>query len=269
MRKLGPQPFSLTEIGSEEKRSFWHRLEKLPILVAVFVAIPSVVSFYKDYPRLGLALLSLPAIFVLWALLPFIKNGLVAISNTIRQQWLAWRNASQLREFASRFEEFVDHDNPSTLRNILFNMCDNNWEETEQFLPPDYIPDWFHCFQVQLRTSVFTFSRFAHLAHHFSYIVKRYNDDYVIRGQNKIRRWCPFPSDKDQLPELSPEEVGRPNPNQPKEFSEHYREKLEVFRDTWVRFLRDYQEWNKSLNRKMPAGSNTRFMVYFPIPGRF
>lgn len=240
----------------------------MPVVVAV-ASIPSIVLFQKDYPRLSLTLLLLPAIALVWALGPSIRTGIGQALALLRHQLLAWRNTESLRSFAARFSQFVDPNRSDTLRDIAFRISGNNWEETYKIIPPNYIHDWFHCFQVDLESRIFRFRRFARLTQHFTWIVNRYNQDYVLRARAKLRQYYQFPSSPQSLPEIPADQIGRPQEYEIKQLSDHYRDELDFFRERYVRFLYDLQQWLNNLNNKLGPRSRTHFMDYFEHPGRF
>ncbi len=265
------RPPSLEGIESGKPPTRWRFFETL---LTVIAAIPSLVLFLKDYPRLGLVLLSLPALVLLWTLAPPLRNGLARVASLFRGQFLAWRERKKLRDFAARFQEFIDPSQSTTLRNIVFQICGNNWEETEKILPPDYIYDWFHCFQVDLRSGIYRFQRFARLTHALTWIVNHYNRDYVLRARDRMGKQ--YHSRREQHPpqqlsqeELIADEIGEPHEQDMAPLPKHYVDRLEMFREPYVRFLEEFGRWLKSLNRKLGPREQTSFMDYFEYPGRF
>lgn len=260
----------LVDSNSEEGTETWDRFKKLgPVLVAL-ASILTAVSFIRDIPNLGLGLLVISAAIILWATTPAMRVGATKVFGFFRKQLLVWRNRRKLRSFAAEVGELLRLDNPKTLSSIVLNLCGRSYENAEKIVPPvDIVNQWFHCFEVHLRSPIWRFQRFSRLTHELTWIVSNYNKHYILRGRRRLRQCYLSPSAGRSLPVLTPEEVGKIPIVERKELPEHYAEELDLFREHYVRFLVAFMSWLKDMNTNLGRSSNTSFMDWFEEPGKF
>lgn len=150
--------------------------------------------------------------------------------------------------FDQRFARFVEANQSNNLRYILYNICGNNPDELAKLCPPDYLPRIFQLFaQRQEQHPPRHEADFSLAVLERQEMVSFYNDDYVQDPLRRLRR--------DQLLTKLPE---------------NYRldaeRKIEDFRDRWVRFLDDFQQFLEKLNNDFGYGPSEGFRAYFDRP---
>lgn len=239
---------------NEKTSSSVSLIQTAATLVVAVAAVFSVLAQSKDNPRLAWAL-----IFV--ALLVAGSTFSKPVIDFVRERKLRTvRNKAakdhyvELLQFSRRFAKFVASGDPSNLRNIIFNLCDNYIDKHAMICSPDYLREIFPHFQGRItREPPVSAARFYETLSELYCLVATYNRDYVIEPFRRMRSnlWPRIPSVIERLIEgtdLSKPDLGPWLASFPEQKKDDAVRRIEDFRERWVSFLDDFSQYLENVN---------------------
>jgi hypothetical protein len=155
------------------------------------------------------------------------KNQQARRNKVARASW------AEFMRFKQRFAAFVNPQDGSNLRQILFRFCGNNSDELSKLCPPDYLPQFFELFAEPLeREPAGDEPEFSLAVREMYQIVSSYNTDYVQEPFRRLRH-------------------GKRLSQSLEHNREYYEREIEDFRSRWVRFLEDFQQFLEKVNSEL------------------
>ena len=221
----------------------------LQFLAALFAFLTGVVGFgwTKNNPTLTKLLFVLVGVaLLLWLALPRIRTGVKRLIQKHRGEQFVCNEQAGFNDLLRRFNRFVSRDDSRSIIPILQSGISFNMEAIVR-IPGvngvNYIGRWLTCFERRLAFPVRGIVSFMTRCQEFTIIVDEFNREYVGKAQKEL-------------------EAGKPIPDQ-------YIHDLEQFREDFLAYLREFEQWADRLTNESRKLVNDEELVWTSLVRTF
>ena len=245
MRSTNPNlPFFQTEPTPSAATNPWQAVASIIIAAS---AVFSIVAQSKEYPLFAWTLLIIAVIALASVsyrpVLSFLRRQVIRS----RRNRVARRVWPEFLRLQNKFGNFVNSNDGSNLRPLLFRICGSNQRELLKLCPPDYLKHFYALIAERHEEPAKSEEDIALAAEELIGMVSSYNKDYVLSPFERLREQRHFR----QLPQ------GWREDDEPD---------IEDFRERWVQFLDRLQEFLERVNSEMKYDPLEALTTYFERP---
>jgi hypothetical protein len=221
-------------------------VQTLSAIIAAAASLFTSLSQSKEHPRLAWAFLAVALFAVIGAFgTPLIALILKRRKRTARNK-AAVARLPELIRLANRFTKFLSNGDPTNIRQVLLQAVQYQ-EKLAELMPPDYLFELFPYYVRELEEQPpKTEAQFLLAVQYFHSLIASYDNNYVLEPFRKMRlKTWPITQSPIDAPAGDAE---KPKPrcwieSLPEMRRDDIQMRIEDFRERWVVFLDDAQEF--------------------------
>src|SRR5438132_4582388 len=222
------------------------------IISSVITAVVAVVSLIIQWKGNRVFAFVLVAIALIVAVSVFYRP-IAARAHTqmrnLRRNRIARRVWPEFLRVEKRFGTFLNPNDSTNLRYILSEMYGRQEEQVAKLCGPDYLTEYYALFRTRhSKESARAGRPFRFALIELHHMVFSYNQDYVLDPLRRLK------SDQVSLAQLHPG------------IRESLEERMRGFREKWVRFLDDFNEFVDKTNHDLRYDPREAIGTYFEHP---
>jgi hypothetical protein len=246
---LGPYPKAALGFELPNQPEPPNPWQVISTVVAALAAVASLIINWKGNRTLAYVFIAVALIVAVSVFYRPIAATAGKHMRYLRQGRIGRRLWPEFLRIEKRFGTFLNKDDSTNLRYILAELHGRREESVAKLCGPDYLPDYYALLRERhLTTSARSGTSFHRALSELHHMVFSYNQDYVLGPLRRLK------IDPIVLQQLHPG------------IRESIDERMKAFREKWVRFLDDYNEFTDKINQDLRYDYREAIGTYFERP---
>lgn len=209
----------------ERKKGFFSETN-LKVIAGTLAVIGGSLSFLGQHPTGYWLFIALAVVVFGWIFIPLLVSlGRRFILARSAKRYVV-REFPRLKRFYERFLVFTSRNDTRGFLYLLYNSSTSQNPAVNAIIGFDYISTWIQCYAMHLTTAPRSIFELSHLCSEFTCVLAAFDRYYVIKLQQGLEK-TPFQQDM---------------------YQDYYVKGFEQFRDDFVQYLREVEDWMNSVS---------------------